>query len=295
MTDVRPLKISQGHRAQFADGDAVPVANGGTGGTTAAEARANLGLGAMVGMMYLWPVNTIPNGFAICLAQLLSVSAYPDLFAVLGNSYGGDGVNTFALPNMRSTGRQQHIMRVTYSDIVVVPAVVNVPASIIGPVNDIYWAGDVLVFSVQLLEPVTVTGGPPKLSITIGTTAYLLTQLTATATMWTYEYVVQAADFGEITATIDLNGSVLTVATVPAVLDSDYLQGAALGMQLVAAGASMTPTSDAAAITQTQLLSVAEPTMTPALATAAITQTQQMSAAESTMTPTADTNAITLS
>jgi hypothetical protein len=254
-----------------------------------------LGLGEAVGMIYLWPSSTAPNGFAVCRGQLLSVSAYPDLFAVLGDTYGGDGVTTFALPKMYSTGRQQHIMRITYNDIVVVPAVVNVPAAIVGPVNDIYWAGDVLVFSVQLLEPVTVTGGPPKLSITIGAAAYLLTQSTATATMWTYEHVVQAADFGEITAAIDLNGATLTVATVPATLDSYYLPGSVLGMQLVAASASMTPTSAAAAITQTQLLSAAVSTMTPALAAVAITQTQQLSAAVSTMTPTADANAITLS
>jgi microcystin-dependent protein len=31
----------------------------------------------------------------------LKTSAFPDLFAVIGNAFGGDGVNTFALPDLR--------------------------------------------------------------------------------------------------------------------------------------------------------------------------------------------------
>jgi microcystin-dependent protein len=266
---------------------AVKITEGGTGGTTAAEARANLGLGAMVGVMYLWPVSTVPNGFAICQAQLLSVSAYPDLFAVLGNSYGGDGVNTFALPSMRSTGLQ-HIIRATYDDVVVAPSVVNVPAAI----HSLNGAGSVLYFAVQMLDPVTVTNGPPKLSVTIGANTYLLSQSAATSTSWEYEYVVQATDFGEVTAAIDLNGATLASAGVPVNLNSYYTPGTLLSMQ--SAETLMTPTADTNVITQIQQLSGSAAGMTPISNVAAITQTQQLVGTASTMTPTADTNAITI-
>ncbi len=33
--------------------------------------------------------------------RLLSIAEHPDLFAVLGTTYGGDGVTTFALPDLR--------------------------------------------------------------------------------------------------------------------------------------------------------------------------------------------------
>lgn len=42
-----------------------------------------------------------PRGFMTCSGQLLSISQYSALFAVLGTTYGGDGQNTFALPDLR--------------------------------------------------------------------------------------------------------------------------------------------------------------------------------------------------
>jgi hypothetical protein len=157
-------------------------------------------------------------------------------------------------------------MRVTHADVVVVLAVVNVPAAI----RSLNGAGSVLYFSVQLLDPVTVTSGPPKLSVTIGANTYLLSQSAATSTAWEYEYVAQATDFGEVTATIDLNGAALTSAGVPVNLSSYYMPGTLLSTQ--SAETLMAPTADTNVITQIQLLA----------------------GTASTMTPTADTNAITI-
>lgn len=42
-----------------------------------------------------------PRGWVFCHGQLLSVREHPALFAALGTRYGGDGVNTFALPDFR--------------------------------------------------------------------------------------------------------------------------------------------------------------------------------------------------
>ncbi|MGA6105646.1 phage tail protein [Pseudomonas solani] len=46
---------------------------------------------------------TAPAGWLLCQGQLLSTAEHPQLFAVIGNAYGGDGSTTFALPD--STGR----------------------------------------------------------------------------------------------------------------------------------------------------------------------------------------------
>jgi microcystin-dependent protein len=45
--------------------------------------------------------NFAPQGWALCAGQLLSISEYEALFSLLGTTYGGDGVNTFALPDLR--------------------------------------------------------------------------------------------------------------------------------------------------------------------------------------------------
>ena len=43
--------------------------------------------------------TTIPNGYLICDGSLYPVSEYPDLYAVIGNTYGGDTEN-FNVPNL---------------------------------------------------------------------------------------------------------------------------------------------------------------------------------------------------
>jgi microcystin-dependent protein len=42
-----------------------------------------------------------PSGWALCDGQLLSIATNTALFSVLGTTYGGDGVTTFALPNLQ--------------------------------------------------------------------------------------------------------------------------------------------------------------------------------------------------
>lgn len=46
--------------------------------------------------------NFAPQGWMFCNGQLLSVSEYDALFVLLGTTYGGDGQQTFALPNLQS-------------------------------------------------------------------------------------------------------------------------------------------------------------------------------------------------
>jgi microcystin-dependent protein len=43
-----------------------------------------------------------PANWAFCNGQLLSISEYEALFVLIGTTYGGDGQQTFALPNLQS-------------------------------------------------------------------------------------------------------------------------------------------------------------------------------------------------
>ena len=42
-----------------------------------------------------------PLGWADCDGRLLAIAEYDALFALIGTTYGGDGQNTFALPDLR--------------------------------------------------------------------------------------------------------------------------------------------------------------------------------------------------
>ncbi len=54
-----------------------------------------------LGQIVLFGFNWAPIGFLPCNGQLLSISQYQALYALLGNTYGGDfSNNTFALPNL---------------------------------------------------------------------------------------------------------------------------------------------------------------------------------------------------
>ncbi|MDE1205561.1 phage tail protein [Tenacibaculum larymnensis] len=45
--------------------------------------------------------NIVPEGWAICNGQLLNIAEHQELFSLIGKTYGGDGVSTFALPDLR--------------------------------------------------------------------------------------------------------------------------------------------------------------------------------------------------
>ena len=48
--------------------------------------------------------NFAPIGWAKCDGQLMAIVQNPALFSLLGTTYGGDGVQTFALPDLRGRG-----------------------------------------------------------------------------------------------------------------------------------------------------------------------------------------------
>jgi microcystin-dependent protein len=54
-----------------------------------------------VGEMRMFAGNFAPINWAMCNGQTIAISQNETLFALLGTIYGGDGVNTFMLPNMQ--------------------------------------------------------------------------------------------------------------------------------------------------------------------------------------------------
>jgi microcystin-dependent protein len=54
-----------------------------------------------IGTISLFAGNFAPRGWAMCDGQHLAISTNPALFSLLGTTYGGDGVRTFALPDLR--------------------------------------------------------------------------------------------------------------------------------------------------------------------------------------------------
>jgi microcystin-dependent protein len=55
-----------------------------------------------VGEIILVPYTFAPVGFMSCEGQLLPIAEYDALFNLIGTTYGGDGQETFALPDLRS-------------------------------------------------------------------------------------------------------------------------------------------------------------------------------------------------
>src|SRR4051812_2305261 len=54
-----------------------------------------------IGEIKLFAGNFAPRGYALCNGQLLAISQNTALFSILGTTYGGNGVTTFALPDLR--------------------------------------------------------------------------------------------------------------------------------------------------------------------------------------------------
>lgn len=83
------------------------LANGGTGATDAAGARAAIGAASSVdavpsGSVFYFAASSAPTGYLICNGSAISRTTYAALFAVIGTTFGaGDGSTTFALPDLR--------------------------------------------------------------------------------------------------------------------------------------------------------------------------------------------------
>ncbi len=67
----------------------------------------------------IFPFTFAPRGWALCNGQLMAIRQNTALYSLLGTNYGGDGVNTFGLPNLQGrfpiqsgqgTGLSQYVL-----------------------------------------------------------------------------------------------------------------------------------------------------------------------------------------
>lgn len=54
-----------------------------------------------VGVSMEWYTNTPPTNWLLCDGSFVQISDYPELFEVLGTTFGGNGTTDFALPNRK--------------------------------------------------------------------------------------------------------------------------------------------------------------------------------------------------
>ena len=59
-----------------------------------------------VGQLMLFAGNFVPVGYLPCDGSLQPISEYQVLYMLLGTTYGGDGMNTFGLPDLRGRAPQ---------------------------------------------------------------------------------------------------------------------------------------------------------------------------------------------
>lgn len=56
---------------------------------------------SFIGSIFMTGANFAPSGWSLCQGQLVSIAENNTMFALLGTTYGGDGVQTFGLPDLR--------------------------------------------------------------------------------------------------------------------------------------------------------------------------------------------------
>jgi microcystin-dependent protein len=59
---------------------------------------ASAGSNPFLGEVEMFAFNFCPQGWAVPNGQLMAINQNQALFSLLGTTYGGDGVQTFALP-----------------------------------------------------------------------------------------------------------------------------------------------------------------------------------------------------
>ena len=60
-----------------------------------------MGSTPFLGQIMAVAFNFAPKGWALCNGQVMAINTNQALFALLGTTYGGNGIQTFALPDLR--------------------------------------------------------------------------------------------------------------------------------------------------------------------------------------------------
>lgn len=54
-----------------------------------------------IGEIRLFAFSRVPSFWVACNGQLLSIAQYSALYSLIGTTYGGDGITTFGVPDLR--------------------------------------------------------------------------------------------------------------------------------------------------------------------------------------------------
>lgn len=84
------------------DSISIFVSRFGSGQGVATDDRS--GTSCDLGEVELFAGNVAPHGLVEAAGQVLPISGHDALFELLGTTYGGDGEDTFALPDLRGLG-----------------------------------------------------------------------------------------------------------------------------------------------------------------------------------------------
>src|ERR1700712_334237 len=103
-----------------------------------------------MGQIEIFSFNFAPKGWLQCNGQLLAINQNQALFSLLGTAYGGNGIQTFALPDLRGRvavgvggpyqpgtigGEEMHVL--TPGELPSHRHTINVDASAAGIVNSV--------------------------------------------------------------------------------------------------------------------------------------------------------------
>jgi microcystin-dependent protein len=68
----------------------------------------------MIGDIKLFAGTFAPQGWALCDGELLTIADNQALFALIGTTYGGNGITDFALPNLAGVTTKDQPATVNY-------------------------------------------------------------------------------------------------------------------------------------------------------------------------------------
>ena len=68
----------------------------------------------MVGQIELFAFSFAPVGFLPCNGQLMAIDENTVLYSLIGTTYGGDGIETFALPDLREDSAPAAPLPITF-------------------------------------------------------------------------------------------------------------------------------------------------------------------------------------
>ncbi len=91
---------------------------------------------AFVGEIRCVSFNYAPDGWLFCNGQTLPIQQYNQLYALIGTTFGGDGITTFQLPNLNNKcilGNPSTTIPNSYNNI----TKYNIPVNYIIPSNKI--------------------------------------------------------------------------------------------------------------------------------------------------------------